>query len=367
MSPENDDSAPVTQRPPPERDPVRRTVLALVALAAFVFAYSVLADRLTPGTSTAYVTAYLVRMAPEVSGRIVEVPVVDNEYVERGALLFRIDPRPYEIAVARAEAGLASAGQTVGANTAAVRTAEARVASAIANLENVREQAGRIQELVRKGVFPKARDDQAIATLKDAEAQLNAANSERERAQQLMGPAGADQPQIRLAAEALREAELNLLRTRITAPGGGLVTNLQAALGQYATAGQGLMTFIQTRAVWVQAELRENSLEYIHRGTPAEIVFDALPGRVFDAHVTSVAWGIGGTTQIDAATGLPIPKPGSPVVRFPVQLILDQDKIPSNLRYGSQATINFYTGQSGITDFIGKIWIRIVSVLTYIY
>jgi len=349
------------------RDPVRLVTLALAALAGVIFLYSVIADRLTPSTSDAHVTAFLVRMAPEVAGRVVEVPVSDNQVVEDGALLFRVDPRPYEIAVARAEARLATAGQTVGASTASVQTAEARVASAIANRDNIREQAGRALELVKRGVYPQARADQANAALKDAEAQLDAALSERERARQTLGPAGADNPQIRDAAEALREAQLNLLRTRITAPGQGVVTNLQLTPGEYAATGEGVLTFIDTRAIWVTARLRENTLEHIRPGTRAELVFDALPGRVFRAQVQSIGWGVGGAIPTDASTGLPSTKPtAGETLRFPVQLVLDAGTLPRNLRYGSQASVVFYAGGVGVTDAIGAAWIRVLSVLTYL-
>lgn len=95
------------------------------------------------------------------SGRIVEVAVSDNQRVEAGAPLFRIDPQPYEIAVARAEARLASAGQGLGVNTASVQSAQARLAAATANRDNVQEQAARALDLVRRGVYSEARADQA--------------------------------------------------------------------------------------------------------------------------------------------------------------------------------------------------------------
>lgn len=355
--------------PPPPRggDPVRRVVLGLVGLAVAIFAYSLVADRFTPATANAHVGAFLVRVAPEVPGRIVEVPIIDNQYVEPGTLLFRIDPRPFEIAVSRAEAGLAAAGQMVGANTAALRTAEARVASAMANADNIREQAGRVLELVRRSVYPRARGDQAEAALRDAEAQLAAAIAEQERARETLGPAGEANPQLRQAADTLREAELNLLRTRVLAPAAGLVTNLQLTPGQFVAPGQGVLTFIDLRAVWVLAELRENALGHVRPRTRAEIVFDALPGRVFPAHVSSISWGIGGTLQTDPGTGLPVPRPGEALVRFPLLLVLDTAQVPDNLRFGSQATVMFYTGRSSITDAIGRLAIRAVSVLTYVY
>jgi len=359
---------PSAAAPAPARDPVRRIVLGLLAVALVLFAYTVFADRMTPATTQASATAFLVRLAPEVPGRVVEVAVSDNQPVQAGMLLFRLDPRPFEIAVTRAEAQLAAAGQAVGANTAAVQTAEARVASALAGRDNVREQAGRVTELVRRGVYPQARRDQANADLAGAEAGLDAALAELERARQTLGPAGEDNPQIRQAAAALREAQLNLLRSEVRAPGSGVVTNLTLTPGQFTAAGQGVITFIDSRAIWITAHMRENQLEHMRAGTKAEVVFDALPGRVFPAHVRSIGWGVGGTTATDAATGLPT-QPGRTATarRFPVLLVLDTERLPHNLRYGSQATLVAYAGGSGVMDMIAAGGLRAYSLLTYVY
>lgn len=146
------------QRP---RDPVRSWILGLLGAAVLLFAYTVVADRLTPSRSQATVQAFLVRMAPEVPGRVVEVGVADNQIVEAGALLFRLDPRTFEIAVARAEAGLAQVGLTLGASIAAVETAQAKLAEALAARDNAREQTGRVMELVRRNVYPRVRGDDA--------------------------------------------------------------------------------------------------------------------------------------------------------------------------------------------------------------
>ena len=365
MPPETPAAAPETAA---KKDPVRRIVLGLLGLAAVLFAYTVVADRMTPATSEASVNAFLVRLAPEVAGRVVEVPVSDNQLVETGALLFRVDPRPYEIAVSRAEAQLAAAGLAVGANTAGVQTAETRVASAQATRDNVREQAGRVTELVRRGVYPQARADQANADLASAEAGLEGALSELERARQTLGPAGEDNPQIRQAAAAVRDAQLNLLRTEVRAPGSGVVTNLTLSPGQFAGAGQGVVTFIDARAIWITAQMRENQLENMRPGTQAEIVFDALPGRVFTARVQSIGWGVGGTSSVDPATGLPTPpRTTTEARRFPVLLVLQNERLPRNLRYGSQATVVAYAGGSGAMDLIAATWLRVYSVLTYLY
>ena len=101
-------------------DPLRRWTLAILVLGILLFGWTMIADRLTPYTGDASVRTFVVRAVPEVSGKVIEVAVRDNQIVRAGDLLYRIDPIPFRIAVERAEAKLAAAGQAVGASTAAV-------------------------------------------------------------------------------------------------------------------------------------------------------------------------------------------------------------------------------------------------------
>lgn len=137
------------------RDPVRRWTLITLGVIVVLFLYSIIADRMTPYTSQAVVQAFVVRVAPEVSGRVLEVGVTDNQKVKAGELLFRIDPEPYQIALQQAEAKVASVGQTIGANTAGVTSAQERLIEARANRDNTVEQAKRVLELVERESMPR--------------------------------------------------------------------------------------------------------------------------------------------------------------------------------------------------------------------
>jgi len=144
-------AAPATAR---SIDPLRRWTLVILVIGILLFGWTLIADRLTPYTSDASVRSFVVRNVPEIAGKVIEVGVRDNQIVHGGDLLYRIDPTPFRIAVERAEAKLAAAGQSVGASTAAVDAAQARLVEEIAQQTNVREQAGRVFELVRLGVYP---------------------------------------------------------------------------------------------------------------------------------------------------------------------------------------------------------------------
>src|SRR5215468_10677364 len=366
--PEQVAPTPASSRP---RDPLRRWTLAIVVLCVLLFGWTLVADRLTPYTSDASVRAFVVRMVPEVSGKVVEVAVHDNQIVRAGDLLYRIDPTPFRIAAERAEAKLAAAGQAVGASTAAVDEAQAQVVQELAQRDNVREQAARVFELVRTGVYAASKRDQAESELGTAEAQVQRAQASLEQTRQALGPKGADNPQIRDALAALEQARLDLARTTLRAPGEGVVTNLQLNVGQFAAAGQPALTFLDARLVWLQAFVRENSLEYISPGTRAEVVLDVSPGRVLPARVESLGWGVG-EGDVDPTTGLPKAHQGTggwlaPAQRFPVQLSFETaNGPPRGVRYNARASVILYTGEHPVANALAWLWIRLIAVLTYV-
>jgi multidrug resistance efflux pump len=352
------------------RDPVRRWTLIVLGLIVVLFLYSLIADRFTPYTSQATVQAFVVRMAPEVAGRVIAVDLSDNQRVKAGQTLFRIDPQPYEIALKQAEARLASVGQTIGASTAGVASAQERLIEAEAKRDNVREQANRVLQLVEKGVYAKARQDQATKEVEVAEASVREAASEVERARQELGPQGNDNPQVREALAAVEQAKLDLVRTTVLAPSDGVITNLQLTDGEFVAVGQAALTFIDTRDVWINANFRENSLENVKPGDPVELVLDTLPGRIFAAKVQSVGWGVS-QGSIDPETGLPKINEPMGLVRNPQRFAVKiepnrEDYVPGSVRYGSQANAIVYATDNAVVNAIGAFWIRLVAILTYV-
>ena len=352
------------------RDPVRRWTLIVLAVIIGLFLYSIVADRMTPYTSQATVQAFIVRMAPEVAGRVLEVPVVDNQRVKAGETLFRIDTQPYEIALKQAEARLASVGQTIGASTAAVTSAQERLIEAEVSRDNIREQANRVLQLVEKGVYAKAREDRAVKEIEVAEANVREAASEVERARQELGPQGNDNPQVREALAAVEQAKLDLVRTTVVAPSDGVITNLQLTDGEFVAVGQATLTFIDTSDAWINANFRENSLENVKPDDPVELVLDTLPGRIFAAKVQSVGWGVS-QGSIDPDTGLPKINESMGLVRNPQRFTVKiepnrQDYAPGSVRYGSQANVIVYATDNAVVNTIGAFWIRLVAILTYV-
>lgn len=349
-------------------NPLRSVALGVLLLAAFLFTLGVFMERRTPVSSQATLQAYVISIAPEVAGRVVQVGVIDNTRVLPEQMLFRIDPYQYQLAVSEAEARLANVGQEIGASTANVDATQAKLVEARAYRDLTLDQVNRAMELVERGVYSQARYDQAKSTHDQANAAVEAAEADLKRAQEELGPVGQDNPQLREALAALEMARLDLARTTVEAPGDGVVTNLQLTVGGMLAVGQGALTFIDVDTVWITAAFKENSLQNVAPGNQAEVLFDVLPGKLFPAKVESVGLGVA-QGSVDPATGLPKISTETSWIRtpqsFPVRLILEGG-LPRGVRYGSQAHVVIYTGDHPITNWVGKWWMRLLSVLTYV-
>ncbi|QYX58667.1 HlyD family secretion protein [Roseovarius sp. SCSIO 43702] len=263
-------------------------ILLLIVVAAI---YAVM-DRSVPGSARGVVSAYVVQIAPRVSGTVTQVHVADDAIVETGDALFSLDPRPFELAVRQAEANVASALQNVDASSASIVAAQASVTQARTALDNTRAEAERTFKLEERGIVAAARGDQARAAVAEAKAALDQAEANLESAQAQLGPEGEDNPAFQAAAAQLEQAQYDLASTTVRAQHRGAVTNLTLAEGQFIAAGNPALTFIDAEAGWITVDLRENQLQKVEPGDPAHVLFDALPGRIFRGRVQSVAWGI---------------------------------------------------------------------------
>jgi len=358
------------QKTKPKRDLGRLVAMVLFGLATALFVYHLIADRLTPFSSAGYLRTYLVAINPEVTGTVMEVYVEDNSRVEEGQILFQLDTADYEIAVASAEAQLAQAGQSMGANTAGVSAAQASVSEATANYINAQEEADRILELVADGVYAEARGDEAQGNLDAAAARLEQAEAALVQSQEALGPSGNDNPLLQAAIADLDKAQLNLLRTSILAPADGAVTGLQLSPGVQANAGQPVMTFIDLRDIWIVAYLTENNLGNVQKGDPVEIAFDVFPGKIFHGTVQSIGFGVE-VEDTSVAGTLPSGLPGASVtsgdLRFPMRVTIDGDEYPKGLRFGARTSVIVYTDASdGIMDLLARVRVRLASYWNYV-
>jgi multidrug resistance efflux pump len=327
--------------------------LAAVALAGLLGWAMWSAYMEAPWTRDATVRAYVVTMAPEVAGRIVELHVVDNKYVRKGDLLLVIDPTNFRIAVSQAEAAVQQAQANVqnidaqmNVQQAQIDASEAQLRLGRAALVFAQQQAERYQKLAKDGwgTVQNAQQftsqlHQQEATVQSAQENLNQTRRQIEtlKAQRLSAEAGLAQ-----AKAQLNQAQVNLERTRILSPVDGYVTNLLAQLGDYVNVGINTISVVDADSFWVDGYFEETNLAPIRVGDPAQI---KLMGhnQIVRGHVDSVARAINVANAQPNSQGVATVNPIFTWVRLaqriPVRIHIDE--VPSNviLSAGMTATV----------------------------
>ncbi|MCP4331204.1 MAG: HlyD family secretion protein [Gammaproteobacteria bacterium] len=351
-------------------DPVRKISRYVLYVVLFLFVWYVFADRLAPWTDQARVQTYVIPIASQVSGRVIEVAVSQDQIVHPGDVLFKIDPADYKLAVENAESLLELAGQEIGAGTASVTSAQAGVVLAETQLDHVKTQSARVFELEKQQVFSRSEGDKARAAVKAAEAELTNAHAALDKAKQSLGKKGNENPRIRSALAALKKTQLDLSRTTTVAPSLGGITNLQIDSGHYASAGKPVMTFIEAGNVWIQADFRENSIANIKIGDSVDITLDVVPGRMFSGTVSSIGFAVDSSATGEAGELATVSSKSGwlrDAQRFPVIIKFDDDSSRGLRRLGGQADVLVYTSGNWIINPLGWLWIRALSWFSYVY
>ncbi len=274
--------------------------LALIAVVAW-YAYQAFRDYIeNPWTRDGQVRGQVIQVAPRVSGMVTRIAVIDNQFVSEGDLLFELDPEPFQIAIAQAEANLK----------------RARISSKASRIEY-----DRLQEI--------AKQDAGAVSAKD----LN-----RREASYLQSLS-----QIDVAAENLRSAKLNLGYTRVRAAVDGYVSNINFQIGDQAVANTPILALVDSNSFWVFGYFRESEIGRIRIGDPARVTLMAYPGQPLAGEVESLGWGI---APSDGNTGynlLPSIKPVFQWIRLaqriPVRVRLDERPAGVELRYGLTASV----------------------------
>lgn len=293
------------EKPEKKRSPVR--LIAMLLVPALVIGFGVywyMTSGRYVSTDNAYVQQDIVEISPEVGGRIVAVLVEENQQVEAGDILFRIDPEPYRIAVQQAEADIADAQLSLSQAETAISTSGVDISTAQANVELARRNLARERELMNRGFNTQARIDRFTAELNDAQARLNTARAAQQDARAAVGTArtrgGRSEFPAIAAARAMREeAQLNLERTVIRAPVSGTISEVdRLQIGQMASPGTAVLTIVARDETWIEANFKETDLDRMRIGQPARITFDAYPDLVVQGRVGSIGAGTGAEFSI---------------------------------------------------------------------
>jgi membrane fusion protein, multidrug efflux system len=283
-------------------------------------------------TDDAFIAARQFAIAPKVAGYVTAVPVTDNQHVNKGDVIAKIDQRDYLTALAQAqaqvagaEAGIHNVDTQIATQDAQITSAQAQVAQAQANMELARVTWGRDQPLVKQGWATAQQGTTDVQNLKAQQSAVDSAQAALKVAQRqidtLRAQRTSQEATLAQAKAQLDQATLNLSYTTVTADQPGRVVNLSGAVGQYAQAGTNLAMLVPDE-IWVVANYKETQLDRMRPGQPVDIEIDAYPERAFHGHLDSVQPGSGPAFSLlppENATGNYV----KIVQRVPVKLILD--------------------------------------------
>lgn len=289
----------VEQARPRSRDRLRRIALMAsvpLLLIAGAVAYYVLTNHYI-STDNAYVQQDKVSVSAQVTGEIIDVAVHENEHVNAGDLLFRIDPEPFRIAIAQADAAIAAAQVNVGGLEAELGTSSVDVSAAAEDVRFAQQEYDREAELMKRGFSTRARMEQVEHTLSSARSRLSTAQSKAREARAALATAPVApgvNPAVLAGLAQKRKAALDLSRTEVRAPVSGTVSQAdRLQLGQMMTAGLPALTIVVSDRSWVEANFKETELAGMRVGQPATLTFDAYPGLQLKGHVASIGAGTG--------------------------------------------------------------------------
>lgn len=349
-------------------------VVAIAAAGCIAFYLNFMRN---PWTRDCRVYADIVQISARVSGPVVELAVLDNQYVEAGDLLFRIDPRTYAAQLEQAEANMAQTLDNYEALVKQVEVAEAQVLVAeggITQAQNAYDQAvakitkdkaeldrqkamleqratsqksvERVQASYDITILSKASAAEAI---KQANAQLQQAIANLGAAEAKLGETGENNAMIRQARASLNLAELNYEFTEVRAPVSGHVTNLSLRLGNEVAASHPVIAIIDESSFRINAYFQETDLSEVLPGNHATVTLMSYPDHPLEGYVESVGWGI---NQSDGSSGpdlLPTVSPTFEWIRLAqrVPVIVRLENKPSDvpLRVGTTASVQIHTGE----------------------
>jgi membrane fusion protein (multidrug efflux system) len=326
-------------------------VAVIVGAAAF---FALTGERYVT-SEDAYIRARKLMVTTDVSGLVKEVNVKEGDHVKAGQVLFRLDPHPFEIVLANANAALLLAAQGSDSDRAAYQAAVAKVNAQAAQVRLAQQNYDRYTALTQSNAIAAMQIDQVHGALATAQATLASLEQDAQSALAKLGgnptqPA-TQAPAYMKAQAAVDEARRQLTHSVVRAPFDGTVTAvdslqpgalLVSAMSAFSTSSA--VGIVANDDAWIEANLKETELTYVRGGMPVTFTVDTYPGVTWTAHVDAISAGSDSTFS-----ALPAQNSGGNwvkvVQRIPVRLKIDHEPGAPTLRAGMSAVISIDTGK----------------------
>jgi membrane fusion protein (multidrug efflux system) len=355
------ESAAGTPQPQPNRKRRLRRLLMIGGPLAVLIGIGVvyLTGGRYAGTDNAYVHTHMVSVSADISGRVVDVKVHENQPVKAGDVLFQLEPEPLQIAVDKARANLEDARNKIIGLKAAYRTRQEDLKAAEANVGFAQRELQRREKLVAGKIISQSDYDEARNRYDVA---VNEAASIRQDISRIISELGGNpdidpeqHPSYKAAQAALAQAELDMRRGTVVAKTDGVVAQVdQLRPGDYINAGAPVFNIVSQQDVWIEANLKETDLTFVKPGQKAEVTIDTYPGRTFTAVVDSIGMATGAEFSVlpaQNASGNWV----KVVQRIPVRLRVVDAPADAVLRAGMSAVVEIDTEhRRGLLSFLGN-------------
>ena len=336
----------------------------VLAITIGFSAFLILSDNVSPFTTQATVHRPIANIAPEVSGKITAVYITNGDHIRAGSLLFSIDKAKYQLAVEKAESQLQQAIESNHSKEQLLESSKLTLAQRQLELIDAKKDYHRYLTLDKKGLTNKKAIDDAKVALDLAINNIEIAKSNIEQINIELNHG--DNAAMKIARDNVASARLDLSNTEIRSTIDGVVTNLQLQKGSYINASTPSLFVVNDKAEWVSADFNEKGVSHLKTGNVTYVVFDALPGYVFDGKIISKDSAIfdiyNPTNQLASVENDDRWIRNQQKIRTRVAV----DNMNSDLISGSRATVMVANGNP-IIDAVGIAWMHFVSLFRYVY
>jgi|GEM_PF-1230765 len=337
-----------------------------VLIGAFILAvFLAMFNYLTPSGKFVIISR-VVEVTPNVSGQVIAIPVQTNAPVKAGAVLFQIDPKPFQFKVDQLEASLAQAQQQAQQLKANCEQAGANVDGLTKQLAYNTQRLADIQKLTASEASSVFKEQDSQVQAETVSYQLQAAKAAQLSAKLAMDSeiGGVNTTVAQIQAQ-LEDARWQLGQTTISAPGEGYVTAMALTVGDRATQARAVMSFIVTDEITLVGMFSPNGFQTIKPGAPVKLVFDNDPGRIHHATILGIPRGVG---QGQVAVSGTLVRAGSigGASAFPAQISLPEDMDRERLRLGMPGTATVFADNAGVIGLIMSILVWVISYTAYL-